>query len=269
MMDAGTLDFATFMNTMRNGDDSKGNIWIWLIFILFFFGGAGGNGLWGRGDRTSSAVEQQLSNDFVYSNLSGQIRGVNEGIIQGFSGLNTNVLKEAQSINSNIAAASAFNGERFNGIDRGLCNLGYELKSTIDNCCCTTQKAIQQFGYENQLGILNQTNALNQSISLLGDKIDNQTATMLKEFCAIKSREDERQIAQLTAQLNDMKTANMLSAQTANLTSQLSAIQCSIPPKPVPAYITGGANTYGYGYGIGYGFPYPCNCTGSTVTATA
>lgn len=90
---------------------------------------------------------------------------------------------------------------------------------------------------------------------------------MLKEFCAIKSREDERQIAQLTAQLNDMKTANMLSAQTANLTSQLNSIQCAIPPKPMPAYITGGCNTYGYGFTGGYPYPYPCNCTTSTVTA--
>lgn len=104
---------------------------------------------------------------------------------------------------------------------------------------------------------------------MLGDKIDNQTATMLKEFCAIKSREDERQIAQLTAQLNDMKTANMLATQTASLTSQLNSIQCAIPPKPVPAYITGNSCSYGYGYGCGFPYPYPCNCTGSTITQTA
>ena len=266
MMDAGTLDFATFMNTMRSGEDSKGNMWIWLIFILFFFGGYGNGGFAGNG-RGMSAIEQELSNDFVYSNLSNQIRGVNEGVTQGFSGLNTNLFKEIQGVNSAIAAASAFNGERFNGLERGMADLGYALKSSISDCCCTTQKAIQQFGYENQLGILNQTNALNQSLSLLGDKIDNQTATMLKEFCAIKSREDERQIAQLTAQLNDMKTANMLSAQTANLTSQLNSIQCAIPPKPMPAYITGGCNTYGYGFTGAYPYPYPCNCTTSTVTA--
>lgn len=135
MMDAGTLDFATFMNTMRNGENNGmygNNMWIWLIFIFFFFGW-GGNGMFGnRG--AASAVEQELSNDFVYSNLNAQLRGVNEGIVQGFSGLNTNVLKEAQATNSNIAAASAFNGERFNGLERGLCNLGYELKSTIDSC---------------------------------------------------------------------------------------------------------------------------------------
>lgn len=266
MMDAGTLDFATFMNTMRNGDENKGNMWIWLLFILFFFGGYGGNGFFGNRDRGASAVEQQLSNDFVYSNLSSQMRGVNESVIQGFSGLNTGMLNGFNSVGNAISAASAASNERANEIGRGICNLGYELKSTIDACCCNTQKAIQQFGYENQIGILNQTNALNQSIGAIGDKIDNQTAIMLKEFCAIKSREDERQIAQLTAQLNDMKTANMLSSQTANLTSQLNAIQCAIPPKPMPAYITGNATTFGYGYGV----PYPCNCVGSQIaTPTA
>lgn len=267
MMDAGTLDFATFMNTMRNNDNSGfangNNMWIWLLFMFFFWGGFGGNGMFGNG-RMASAAEQQLSNDFIYSNLNSQIRGVNEGVIQGFSGLNTSMLQGIGSLDKSISSSTAFTGERINGLERGLCNLGYELKSSIDSCCCNTQKAIQQFGYENQLAVLNQTNTLNQSISAIGDKIDAQTAVMLKEFCNIKSREDARQIAELTAQLNDAKTANMMAAQTANLSAQLNQISCAIPKQPVPAYLAGNNNGY-YGY---YGFPYPyaCNCGMTTIT---
>lgn len=173
MMDAGTLDFATFMNTMRNDNGFGGNnSWIWILFLFFFFGGYGGFGM--NRDRMATAAEQQLSTDFIYSNLNSQIRGMNEGLIQGFSGLNTNLLKGFDGIDKSISASTAFTGDRINGLERGICNLGYELKSTIDNCCCTTGKAIQQFGYENQLGILNQTNALNQTMSALGDKIDNR-----------------------------------------------------------------------------------------------
>lgn len=258
MMDAGTLDFATFMNTMRNNDSFGGNnSWIWVLFLLFFFGGYGGFGF-NRGDRMASDAEQQLSNDFIYSNLNSQIRGVNEGIIQGFGGLNTNLLKGLDGIDKSISAATAFTGDRINGLERGICNLGYELKSTIDNCCCTTGKAIQQFGYENQLGILNQTNALNQTMSALGDKIDAQTAVMLKEFCDIKSREDARQITELTSQLNDVKTANLMAAQTANITAQLNSISCSIPPRPIPAYFAPHC----------WGYPYPCNNGGTTTPTT-
>ncbi len=307
MMDAGTLDFATFMNTMRNDNGFGGNnSWIWILFLFFFFGGYGGFGM--NRDRMATAAEQQLSTDFIYSNLNSQIRGMNEGLIQGFSGLNTNLLKGFDGIDKSISASTAFTGDRINGLERGICNLGYELKSTIDNCCCTTGKAIQQFGYENQLGILNQTNALNQTMSALGDKIDAQTAVMLKEFCDIKSREqqfgyenqlgilnqtnalnqtmsalgdkidaqtavmlkefcdiksreDARQITELTAQLNDVKTANLMAAQTANITAQLNSISCSIPPKPIPAYFA--PHCWG-------GYPYyPCNPNTGTGTTPA
>lgn len=260
MMDAGTLDFATFMNTMRNDNGFGGNnSWIWILFLFFFFGGYGGFGM--NRDRMATAAEQQLSTDFIYSNLNSQIRGMNEGLIQGFSGLNTNLLKGFDGIDKSISASTAFTGDRINGLERGLCNLGYELKSTIDNCCCTTGKAIQQFGYENQLGILNQTNALNQTMSALGDKIDAQTAVMLKEFCDIKSREDARQITELTSQLNDVKTANLMAAQTANITAQLNSISCSIPPKPIPAYFA--PHCWG-------GYPYyPCNPNTGTGTTPA
>lgn len=266
MMDAGTLDFATFMNTMKGNDGMfGGNGYIWMLFMFFFFFW-GGNGNWGN--RGSSPVEQQLSNDFVYSNLNSQIRGVNEGMIQGFSGINASLASGFNSVTGAISAASAFTGERLNGIERGLCNMGYELSNKISDCCCNTQKAIQQFGYENQLGILNQTNAINQSINALSNKVDAQTATMIHEFCNIKSREDQRQITELTAQLNDSKTANLIANQTANITAQLGAIASTIPAKPMPAYLTGNAQHYGYGFGLPYiPVSYPCNCTGTTVTA--
>lgn len=237
MMDAGTLDFATFMNTMRNNDNGfgGGNSWIWIIFLFFLIGGYGG-GFGFNNNRGATAAEQQLSNDFLYSNLSSQIRGVNEGVIQGLSGLNTGMMGGFNEISNAIAGANALTGERINGVEKGLTTLGYDLGSKIADCCCNTQKSIQQFGYENQLGILNQTNAINQSMSALGDKIDAQTALMLKEFCNIKSREDARQISDLTAQLNDAKTANLMANQTANITAQLNAISGAIPPRPIPAY---------------------------------
>lgn len=270
MMDAGTLDFATFMNTMKGNNDmfgGNGNGFIWILFILFFFGGYGGFG--GFGNRGNNAVEQQLSNDFIYSNLNSQIRGVNEGVIQGFAGVHSSLAEGFSGLSSAISASSAMTGERLNGLERGLCNMGYELSNKISDCCCNTQKSIQQFGYENQLGILNQTNAINQSINALANKLDSQTATMIHEFCNIKSREDQRQITELTAQLNDAKTANLMANQTANITAQLRAISAAMPPKPVPAYITGNSQHYGYGFGLPY-FPmsYPCNCTGTTVNTT-
>ena len=254
MMDAGTLDFATFMNTMKSNDNGfgGGNSWIWIIFLLFFLGGFGGFGFNGR-DRGQTPTEQQLSNDFLYSNLSSQIRGVNDGVIQGLSGLNTGMMGGFNNISNAIAGANATTGERINGLEKGLSNLGYDLGSQLSDCCCNTQKSIQQFGYENQLGILNQTNAINQSMSALGDKIDAQTALMLKEFGNIKSREDARQINDLTAQLNDAKTANLMATQTANITSQLNAISGAIPQRPIPAYLAHNCYEYPWYY---YGCPH-------------
>lgn len=228
---AGTLDFATFMNTMKGTDScgfGGGNSMVWLLLIIFLFGGNGGL----FGSRGVSAAEQTLSNDFLYSNLNGKLESISGGIVQGFSGVN-----------------SAMN-DGFNRIGTGIANVAFDLKSAIDSCCCETQTAIQRMGYEDQIAVLNQTNVLTTAMAGLGDKIDSQTALMLENFCAIKSREDAREIAMLQAQLAEAKTVGLISAQTNGIQAQLAAINNSLLPKPIPAYV------------VNHPFPpFPCGPT--------
>ena len=105
---------------LDGGNNLEGG-WLWVIF-LFFLMGWGGNGFNGFGGNGSS----QINNDFMYSNLSSQLRDA--------TGQNESILR---------------------GLERGMCNTSYENFRNISNlsdqfasCCCTTQKELLVNRYE-------------------------------------------------------------------------------------------------------------------------
>ena len=105
---------------LDGGNNLEGG-WLWVIF-LFFLMGWGGNGFNGFGGNGSS----QINNDFMYSNLSSQLRDA--------TGQNESILR---------------------GLERGMCNTSYEnfrnisnLSDQLASCCCTTQKELLVNRYE-------------------------------------------------------------------------------------------------------------------------
>ena len=105
---------------LDNGSEGGfGGNFMWVIF-LFFLMGWGGNGF---GNNSNS---NQISNEFMYSNL-----------------------------NSQIGRLSDQNTYNMNTLQQGLCTLGYDnlaqskdLASEIASCCCTTQKELLINRYE-------------------------------------------------------------------------------------------------------------------------
>ena len=106
---------------LDGGNNANDYGFMWVIF-LFFLMGWGGNGYGFGGNGAGS----QINNDFMYSNLSSQLRdsvGQNESILRG--------------------------------IERGLCDTSYEnfrnvsnLSDQLASCCCTTQKEMLINRYE-------------------------------------------------------------------------------------------------------------------------
>lgn len=82
-----------------------GLIWIVLLFVLL-----GGNGFGANG---RAATTEDLASGFNFSGVNNKLNEITAGIA---------------GVNQNLGNA--------------ICSSTYELASKIDNCCCTTQRAI-------------------------------------------------------------------------------------------------------------------------------
>ena len=214
-----------FAEGVMVGQNSNGNNGVfgdsaWWIIILLIFGwfgnGYGGNGFGGNNGggfmtgydlgkvATTNDVASGFNNSAVLSSLNdlklGQA-GLQQTLCQGFNGINTAVLQSA------------------NATERGFCDLGYKLQ----DCCCTTQRAI-----------------------------DGVNFNMNKGFCdVIRAGQDN------TQRIIDFLTTDKIStlqAENAALTAQLSqnsqtnTIINTLRPVAQPAYITCSPFESAYGY---------------------
>lgn len=110
----------------RNSDSFMGGgsgSWVFFLFFLLAWGGGSGFGFGNRGE----GVAQEISNDFLYTNLNGTLGRIQE--------------------------QNAFN---MNSLQQGLCNLGYtnlsnfkDISAQIASCCCDTNRNIDAIRYEN------------------------------------------------------------------------------------------------------------------------
>lgn len=227
------------------------------VFFLFFLLAWGNGGLWGN--NRGSAMENQINNDFLYTNLradmnhgfdqtnanlrqvSNQVSGVERGLCDGFYAQNTTML----------------NG--FNGMGRQLCqefnNTNAILnQSRFENkeCCCETNRNIDAVRYENARNTCDIINAGHADTQRIIDHMTNSEMQNLR---------DELQAAKF--QISQQ-------AQNATLIDELR-------PCAKPAYITcspyqaqgncgNGYNTFTDGVvvgslmGRGWGNRSDCNC---------
>lgn len=276
----------------RNSNNSgfgNGNECWWLILFLIFGWGRGFGGNYGNGGNEpmpygynaccAPATQQGMADAFNFNNLDNAIRGVQNGLCDGFYAMNTSILNLGQSLlqcccdvktgimqngyetrdaintNSNAIQSSLCNG--FNGVNQGLNDLGYRLQ----DCCCQTQRAIDGVNYNLATQSCDTRNTIQNATRDILESNNNNTRAIL-DFLTndkISTLQAENQSlkfqASQTAQ-NAFITANQ-SAQTAELIRRLGA-DC-----PTPAFIVPNPNCcYNYQVtGCGYnGNNCGCGC---------
>ena len=239
-------DVALITNSDSRNNNSgwgDGGAWWIIIFLIFAFLGWGRNGFGGGfgggfdgspfnySPCCTPATQQGLSDAFNFNQLDNGIRGVQNGLCDGFYSINSSIAnlgssllqcccetksaiatngyetRDAINTNANSINSNLCNG--FNGINQAINNLGFNLQ----DCCCQTQRSIDGVNYnmaKNTSDIIQANNANTQRI------IDTLTQN------EITSLRTELQSAQL--QLSNF-------SQTQNIVNQLR-------PCPVPAYIT-------------------------------
>ena len=207
----------------RSGGDGfwgGDGVWGFLILALLFGGrgfGFGGGGFGGGG---GCGCETAVSNGFALNGLENGIRGIQQGLCDGFYAVNTGLL-------------TGFNG----------------IQSQLAQCCCETQRGIDSVKYDMATGLCGLGNTIN---GVARDIIENQNAGVrsILDFLTqdkISSLQAENQSLKFRisqSEQNDYIAATQ-NAQTAELIRR-------IAPMPVPSYSVPAPYPY-CGYGAGYG----------------
>lgn len=262
-------------NNGNNNNDFMGN-GAWWIIILFLFVFCGwGNGNWGvngGGSGLQGALTRaDLCQDMNFAEMSSGIKGIQQGICDGFYAQNTNLLNGFAGVNSALT-----NG--FAGVDNAVCTLGYQTQAGINSinmanmqntnaiqqdinamnianmqnanaaaaqladCCCKTQSNIKDVQYQ----MATDTCAVNTNVANVArDIIDNQNANTRSILDFII----QDKLSTLQSENQSLRLAASQAAQNQYLVNELR-------PCPIPAYITCNPYAASYGYptnGYGYG----------------
>lgn len=247
MFNSGNSDFTMPVVPAGYANNGNANGWgdggWWVLIILFaIFGGWGGNGFGGWGGNNAglqgALTRGDLCQDMNFNNLESAVRGVQQGLCDGFYAMNTSLL----------------NG--FAGVDNAICNLGYQTQQGFNStnmaiaqlgfqnqqCCCETNRNIDAVRFENAQNTCAITNAIHAEGEQTRALINANTMQDLRDKIADKDR--------------DLLAANFQISQVA----QTSNIVNQIKPCPIPAYLSCSPyQSFGpYGYGNGYG--NGCGC---------
>lgn len=235
----------------NNGNNWNDGSWLWFLIVVFAIFGGWGNGFGGFGGTNGgvgSEIQRGFDNSAVISKLDGISNGLcdgfyamNNSMLTGFNGINTNIMQTGYGIQQAVNADTVANMQNTNA-----------LQSQIANCCCETREAIQGVNYNMATNTCALQNTMNNNTR---DIIDSQQAgfrSILDYLCQDK-------IATLTAENNDLRRAASQDRQNALLTSTMAAqtnqIINAVNPAPIPAYTVPNPNAY-YGCGCNTG----CNC---------
>ena len=199
---------------MNRGDGfgyGGGCMWFMWIFVIFALMGGGGFGGWGGGNAAlnGALTRNDLFDGFNSQDIKDGIRGIQNGLCDGFYAQNTNTL------------------QGFNSVGRDVLESRYQLGSAIaenrfaaQQCCCETNRNIDSVRAENYKNTCEITTAIHAEGEATRALINQNTMQALRDKLADRDR--------------DLMTANFQLSQQAQSANLIGALR----PFPQPAYIT-------------------------------
>lgn len=202
-------DVAALQNRDNDGMfGGAGGTWIW-VFFLFFLLAWGGNGFgFGNGAATQGALTRaDLCQDFNFNDLQNGVRGIQNGLCDGFYAMNTTML------------------QGFNGLGNQI----QESRFASQQCCCETNRNIDSVKAENYRNTCEIVNAIRTD----GDA----TRAMLTQ----------NTIQELRDKLQDAKFENSQFLQNQYLVNQLQPVARPAYITCSPYVANGCGNSCNYG----------------------
>ena len=266
---------ATTGNGGFGGNGWGGDGW-WVLLFILALGGGWGNG-WGNGggnNGTTAVVGREVSYGFDMNNLENGIRGIQNGLCdgfyamnsglmnttaqlqstmaQGFGGINTAMLGQTNSLQNAFHDITLGNLQNTNALTAQLTNMA----ANDAQCCCETKNLINSNFADLSYRMATQDCATRQVIT---DSTRDIIASQEAGFRAILDRMTTDRISELETENQALKLTQSQSNQNAFLISQLA-------PKAIPAYIAPNPYTGVYGayggaaYGCGSNYGVSCGC---------
>lgn len=266
---------ATTGNGGFGGNGWGGDGW-WVLLFILALGGGWGNG-WGGGggnNGTTAVVGREVSYGFDMNNLENGIRGIQNGLCDGFYAMNNGLLNTTAQLQSTMAQGfgginTAMLGQTnslqnaFHDITLGNLQNTNALTAQLTNmaandaqCCCETKNLINSNFADLSYRLATQDCATRQVIT---DSTRDIIASQEAGFRAILDRMTTDRISELETENQALKLTQSQSNQNAFLISQLA-------PKAIPAYIAPNPYTGIYGayggaaYGCGSNYGVSCGC---------
>lgn len=254
-------DIAAVTDGGRNNDGLFGDNGWWII-LLFLFAGNGWGGGFGGGNRGGTTTREEISYGFDMNGLENSVRGIQQGLCdgfyamntgmltgfngvqsalcQGFAGVNAGINGAATDIIQTINADTVANMQNTTAINANINGLSHQLA----DCCCTTKfelaKGFGDIGYALATQACDTRRAIADSTR---DIIDSNNAGVrsILDFLT------QDKIANLTAENQTLKFAASQAAQNAFITANQEAQTAELIRRlgrdcPVPAYIVPNPN---------------------------
>jgi hypothetical protein len=223
----------------NNGQTSLTDILGFAVIASIFpniFGNGNGYGNRGNcGGCGCPAVDTQLALQAVTAQGDAS-RAAIENLASSMGQNYSTVLPAIQGVQSAIAALASADGMGFLNVINALQQGDCKLSSQLAQCCCDNRLLTTTQGYENQLRVEGQTNALNTSINTQGqrqvDAIADLKTTMIKEFCDARERDMQAIIDKQADEISQLRTKDNIAAQTSQIlgyvNAQLAPIQNTV-----------------------------------------
>jgi hypothetical protein len=203
--------------TRENEGDMWNNPFIYLVWLAVL----GNGGLFGnRGEVQGAITRSDLFEGFNNQDVNGQLRGITNGICDGFYAINSGLKDGFYATNSGLK-------DGFYGIQGALA----ENRFASQNCCCETNRNIDSVRFENAQNTCAITNAIHAEGEATRALINANTMQDLRD----KLEARDRDILARDFQLSQL-------SQSATLLNELR-------PCAKPAYITCSPYTTAFGCG--------------------
>ena len=214
-------------NNYGGGMGMWGDSWIWIIVLFLFGWGRNGFGNTGGGAADNYVLASDFATlqrqiDSAASTLERKGDITQQGICDGFYGMNTTLLNGFAGVNQNMN-----NG--FQNAELSRCNQQAALMQQLNamqmqsqECCCENRAAIAQVRYDMATQACDTRNTMQ---SATRDIIDNQN-------------QNSRAILDFLTQskLQDLQTANQELRLQASQAAQNNYLISQLRPTPIPAY---------------------------------
>lgn len=260
--DALALRNSGFGGEGSGGFGGDGGAWWVIILILFFaiggwgrngLGGnneGGGGGMYGYNSCCTPATMQGVSDAFNFNQLDNGVRGIQQGICDGFYAMNNSINGVLSAIQNCCCQTQLGMCQGFNGVQQSIANLGFQTQQGF----CGVDKAIMQSDFHSQAGFNNIVNQLASCCCDLRQGQENIKYALATDTNAIISANDkntDRIINYLTQTEMDKLRTELQSAQfQLSQLSQTRTLIDQLMPVAKPAYLT--CSPYASSLGLGY-----------------